>query len=177
VSAGDVLKLIDLAAARAAAEHAKAASVVTLSFDRVDFTVPVFADELLTFTAELVNVGNSSMVVLVTGSKRDMHLRQEVNNIFRSLITFVALDAESKPVRVPPLVQRPNHGVQSEHEELTTRAMERKVLTAALQQQELAVGAAAAAGELEWDRIEEPWNMAASAPPLLSHRSPVGRGS
>ena len=52
----------------------KAASCVTLSFDRVDFQIPIFNGDLLTFNAELVNVGRSSMVVLVTGSKRDMHV-------------------------------------------------------------------------------------------------------
>jgi len=90
-----------------------------------------------------------------------MHLRREIPEIFRSLVTFVALDEENKTIAVPPLLQRPNYGVQSEHEELMTRAANRKELTAAVAQEEAVIEQAAAAGELDWESIEEPWNKQA----------------
>ena len=82
--AGDVLRLIDLAAARTSISHfagddgrlAPGSGCVTLSFDRVDLLVPILQGDLLQFNARMLRVGTSSMVVQVDGKKRDRHTRE-----------------------------------------------------------------------------------------------------
>ena len=75
---------------------------VTVSFDRVDFKEPIFTGELVTCQARVNFVGRSSMEIgvrveaenLLSGTKR------HTNTCF---LTFVAIDAEHRPVPVPPL--------------------------------------------------------------------------
>eukprot|EP00040_Diaphanoeca_grandis_P029266 m.171101 g.171101 ORF g.171101 m.171101 type:complete len:417 (+) comp31633_c0_seq1:138-1388(+) len=157
-SAGDVLKLIDLAAAMAAKQHAKdAASVVTLSFDRVDFQVPVFSGDLLSLDAEIVRIGRTSLAVLVTGTKREPYTRKEIPNIFRSLLTFVALDLKGKPCEVPPLPQ--SRALQ--YKEMAMKADARNVRHAELETIEAELVSEIRSGNITWADLEEPWNKEA----------------
>lgn len=154
-SAGDVLKMIDLAAAMAAKSHAKdAASVVTLSYDRADFQIPVFAGDLLSLDAEIVRIGRTSMTVLVIAKKRELHTRKDFNNIFRSLLTFVAIDSRGKPTPVPKLPQLYQH----QYAEMAPKAETRKVLHQQLDKLEADVVAKIKDGQIGWDFLEEPWN-------------------
>ena len=108
--AGDVLRLIDLAAARTAIGHfagedgrlAPGSGCVTLSFDRVDLMVPILQGDLLQFNARMLSVGTSSMVVQVDGKKRDRHTRKWVPTSC-SLVTFVAVGPDKRPTPVAPL--------------------------------------------------------------------------
>eukprot|EP00040_Diaphanoeca_grandis_P002694 m.22456 g.22456 ORF g.22456 m.22456 type:complete len:449 (-) comp13825_c0_seq1:153-1499(-) len=154
-SAGDVLKLIDVAAAMAAHSHAKgAAGVVTLSYDRADFQIPVFAGDLLSLDSEIVRIGRTSMTVLVTGKKRELRTRKDFNNIFRSLLTFVALDKNGKPTEVPKLP----HSDQLKYAEMAPKADTRKKLHQELDKLEANVLAQIDGGAITWDTVEEPWN-------------------
>jgi acyl-CoA hydrolase len=75
---------------------------VTVSIDRVDFKEPIFPGELVTCQARVNFVGRTSMEIgvrveaenLLTGTKR------HTNTCF---LTFVAIDADHRPVPVPPL--------------------------------------------------------------------------
>ena len=101
VFGGELLSMVDRAAAVAAMRHA-AKPVVTVSIDRVDFREPIYTGELVTCTARVNFVGRTSMEVgvrveaenLLTGRKR------HTNTCF---LTFVAIDHDHRPCRVPPL--------------------------------------------------------------------------
>ncbi len=101
VFGGELLSMVDRAAAVAAMRHAGRPSV-TVSIDRVDFVEPIFAGELVTCTARINFVGRTSMEVgvrveaenLLTGRKRHTNT---------CLLTFVAIDESHRPCPVPQL--------------------------------------------------------------------------
>eukprot|EP00912_Choanoflagellata_sp_UC4_P000786 UC4_evm2s494 len=108
VSAGEVLRAVDLCAARSAMRHCKSDkeasdrlhAVTTLSFDRVDFQNPLLDDELLILDAHVVRTGRTSMLVYVEGQKQET-LTREYKPFLRSLLTFVGLDENHRPSPVP----------------------------------------------------------------------------
>jgi acyl-CoA hydrolase len=99
---GELMALVDQAAAVAAIRHA-GGPAVTASIDRVDFRERIPVGRLVTCTASVDYVGNSSMDISVevyseqvsTGEKRHTHSAH---------VVFVAIDEEGKPKRVPRLV-------------------------------------------------------------------------
>lgn len=99
---GHLLSMVDQAAAVAAIRHAGGAAV-TASFDKVDFKDRIEAGALVTCTAQVEYVGNSSMDVAVdvyaenvaTGQRRHTHTAR---------VVFVAIDEQGRPRRVPRLI-------------------------------------------------------------------------
>lgn len=99
---GHLLSMVDQAAAVAAIRHA-GGPAVTASFDRVDFRERIKLGALVTCSATVDYVGNSSMDVSVevhaenvaTGERRHTHTAR---------VVFVAIDDQGKPRRVPRLV-------------------------------------------------------------------------
>lgn len=99
---GELMSLVDQAAAVAAIRHAGGAAV-TASIDRVDFRERIAVGALVTCMATVDFVGNSSMDITVevfaeqvsTGHRRHTHTAH---------VVFVAIDGEGKPKRVPRLV-------------------------------------------------------------------------
>lgn len=104
VFGGELLSMVDRAAAVAAMRHA-GGPVVTVSIDRVDFKEPIFSGELVTCHARVNYVGRTSIEVgvdvvaenLLSGVKR---------NTNSCLLTFVAIDEHHRPCPVPPLELR-----------------------------------------------------------------------
>jgi acyl-CoA hydrolase len=101
VFGGELLSMVDRAAAVAAMRHA-GSNAVTVSIDRVDFREPIYTGELVTCTARVNFVGRTSMEIgvrveaenLLTGGRR------HTNTCF---LTFVAIDPKHRPCAVPPL--------------------------------------------------------------------------
>jgi acyl-CoA hydrolase len=101
VFGGVILSMVDRVAAVSAMRHS-GRPCVTVSFDRVDFKEPIFTGELVSCQARVNFVGRTSMEIgvkveaenLLTGEKR------HTNTCF---LTFVAIDADHRPVPVPPL--------------------------------------------------------------------------
>jgi acyl-CoA hydrolase len=99
---GVLLGFIDRAAAFCAMKHA-GRPVVTKSMDSVEFNEPIYIGELVVAKASVNFAGTSSMEVgvkvfaqnPVTGEER------HTNTCYA---TFVALDANGRPVRVPPVL-------------------------------------------------------------------------
>jgi acyl-CoA hydrolase len=99
---GELMALVDQAAAVAAIRHA-GGPAVTASIERVDFRERIPVGALVTCTATVDYVGNSSMDITVevyaervsSGEKRHTHTAH---------VVFVALDEQGKPTRVPRLV-------------------------------------------------------------------------
>lgn len=101
VFGGELLSMVDRAAAVSAMRHAGRAAV-TVSIDRVEFVEPIYTGELVTCTARVNFVGRTSMEIgvgveaenLLTGTKRHTNT---------CLLTFVAIDDDHRPCPVPPL--------------------------------------------------------------------------
>jgi acyl-CoA hydrolase len=99
---GDLMALVDQAAAVAAIRHA-GGPAVTASIDRVDFRERIPVGALVTCKATVDYVGNTSMDIAVevyaekvsTGERRHTHTAH---------VVFVAIDEAGKPKRVPRLV-------------------------------------------------------------------------
>jgi acyl-CoA hydrolase len=99
---GELMALVDQAAAVAAIRHA-GGPAVTASIDRVDFRERIPLGALVSCEATVDFVGNSSMDITVdvyservsTGERRHTN---------RAHVVFVAIDETGKPTRVPRLV-------------------------------------------------------------------------
>jgi len=99
---GELMALVDQAAAVAAIRHA-GGPAVTASIERVDFRERIPVGALVTCMASVDYVGNSSMDITVevyaervsSGERRHTHTAH---------VVFVALDDDGRPIRVPRLV-------------------------------------------------------------------------
>ena len=99
---GELMALVDQAAAVAAIRHA-GGPAVTASIERVDFRERIPLGALVSCEATVDYVGNSSMDITVevyselvsSGERRHTHTAH---------VVFVALDERGKPKRVPRLV-------------------------------------------------------------------------
>src|ERR671916_324239 len=99
---GELMALVDQAAAVAAIRHA-GGPAVTATIERVDFRERIPVGALVTCEASVDFVGNSSMHISVevysewvsTGERRQTHTAH---------VVFVAVDENGKPRRVPRLI-------------------------------------------------------------------------
>src|ERR1700744_4015306 len=102
IHGGTLMKLADEPAALAAIKHARQ-RVVTVGMDRMDFLVPIYVGELVTFRATVNAAWRTSMEVGVrveaenpmTGSRRHTNT---------AYLTMVALDDGGDPAPIPPLL-------------------------------------------------------------------------
>jgi acyl-CoA hydrolase len=102
VFGGQILSEVDRVAYITATRHAKA-NCVTASIDRVDFIQPVHVGEVVEFDAELTYVGHSSMEVWVVVNSEALAGGRS-RRVGEAYVTMVAVDAQGRPVPVPPLV-------------------------------------------------------------------------
>jgi acyl-CoA hydrolase len=102
VHGGTVMRMADEAAALAAIKHSRR-RVVTVGIDRMNFLVPVYVGDLVTFSS-MVNAGwRTSMEVGVRVDAENPHTG-EVRHTNTAYITMVALDEEGNPTPIPPAV-------------------------------------------------------------------------
>jgi acyl-CoA hydrolase len=99
---GELMALVDQAAALAAIRHA-GGPAVTASIDRVDFRERIPVGALVSCEATVDYVGNSSMDITVKVYSEQVSTgeRRHTNTAH---VVFVAIDAEGKPKRVPRLM-------------------------------------------------------------------------
>lgn len=102
IHGGVIMKLIDTTAAVVASRHARC-NTVTASIDRLDFHHPVYIGDLLFFRAGINMAGRTSMEIGVR-VEAENYLTGEVRHTASAYLTFVALDKDGRPTRVPPLV-------------------------------------------------------------------------
>lgn len=98
---GVLLGFIDRAAAFCAMKHA-GRPVVTKSFDSVEFNEPIFIGELVVAKASVNFTGTTSMEIGVKVFAQNP-ITGEERHTNTCYATFVALDAEGRPARVPPV--------------------------------------------------------------------------
>ena len=101
VHGGTILKYLD-SVAYACASRYSGSYVVTLSVDQVMFLQPIHVGELVTFLASINYTGTTSMEVgiRVVTENIQQRLVRHANSCY---FTMVAVDADRKPVAVPPL--------------------------------------------------------------------------
>jgi len=127
VHGGVIMKLIDNAGGTVAARHARN-NVVTASIDRMNFHKPVYIGNLITLKASLNMVGTTSMEVGVRVEAEDL-LTGEVWHTASAYLTYVALDSNSNPIRIPPLIVENNEQTrryQEANERRELRQLERQ---------------------------------------------------
>lgn len=101
VHGGTILKFLD-GVAYACASRYSGTYVVTLSVDQVMFLQPIHVGELVTFLASINHTGRTSMEVGIRVVAENIQQRV-VRHVNSCYFTMVAVDADRKPVQVPPL--------------------------------------------------------------------------
>ncbi len=124
VFGGTILRLIDEVASIVAFKHARS-NVVTASIDRMDFYSPVYIGDLLRLIASINYVHRTSMEIGVR-AEAENPLTGEVRHTGTCFLTYVALDKNGKPTRVPSLTPETEEEKRrwAEAEERRKRRME-----------------------------------------------------
>jgi acyl-CoA thioesterase YciA len=99
---GVILSHIDLAAATAAHTH-HPGKLVTVAFDQIVFKEPVFVGDLVSFFAETLKVGRTSITVAVSVWAQRASDRDKTVHVTEGRVTLVAVDAQMKPT---PILRR-----------------------------------------------------------------------
>lgn len=99
---GKVLELGDWICGIVAKRHTGCVCV-TLGLDSVRFLAPATAGDILVLKAALNRAWNSSMEIGLKVLAEDFRTRER-KKIFSAYFTFVALDENLKPTRVPPVI-------------------------------------------------------------------------
>jgi acyl-CoA hydrolase len=101
VFGGEILKHIDMVAGIVAQRHSQS-NAVTVCMDSVNFIKPVFVGNVLTLSARINYIHNSSMEIEVKVEAEDIitGIRTVTGTAF---VTFVALDKNGKPIHVAKL--------------------------------------------------------------------------
>ncbi len=127
VFGGRVMEWIDIAGAVAAMRHART-TVVTASFDRVDFHAPARNGDIMVLSSWVNYTGRTSIEVSVDVRAENILTGDRVLTT-QALITYVAIDRNGRPALVIPV--HPETAEEKERfKEGEARHKERKVLRA-----------------------------------------------
>ena len=99
---GRLMHWIDLAGALAAHRHSRN-YVVTASIDRLDFWTPAHVGDLVVLRSSVNRVFTSSMEVGVKVWVEN-YLADESRHVSSAYLTFVAIDAAGRHLKVPPVI-------------------------------------------------------------------------
>lgn len=97
---GELLALMDKAGFIAATRRARR-TLVTVANDRVEFHAPGRVGDILETTAEVIEVGRTSMQVRVDVIAEGL-LTGERRSVTTGVFTYVALDEDGRPTVIPP---------------------------------------------------------------------------
>ncbi|RYD54423.1 MAG: acyl-CoA thioesterase [Sphingobacteriales bacterium] len=98
---GRLMHLMDIAGAISAMKHCNC-PVVTASVDNVSFSNPIKLGNLLTIESRVTRAFNTSMEIYLKVWGEDLHAQfKYVTN--EAYLTFVALDPNGKPRKVPEI--------------------------------------------------------------------------
>ena len=73
--------------------------VVTVSSDRIDFTMPIPAGTIIELVGKVVHIGNTSLKVLVEVFIEEMYSNERQKAI-TGTFSFVAIDDNKRPVKI-----------------------------------------------------------------------------
>ena len=101
VFGGWVMAQVDLAGAVLPARRAKG-RIATIAVKEFVFKQPVRVGDLLSFYAEIIHVGRSSMTVDVAVYSQPLHDAASVLKVTEAVLTYVAVDGQGRPRPLPP---------------------------------------------------------------------------
>ena len=99
---GALLEMIDVVGAICARRHAEN-QVTTEAIDHLSFRAPAELNSTILLVSEIDSVGNTSMKVRVSAFVETLDGKREEINI--AYLTYVALDDNNCPTRVPRLLE------------------------------------------------------------------------
>jgi acyl-CoA thioesterase YciA len=102
VFGGWIMAQVDIAGSLPATRRANG-RVATIAVNSFLFKNPVFVGDLLSFYAEIVKVGNTSITVNVEVFAERNRLQTEIVKVTEATLTYVATDESRKPRALPPL--------------------------------------------------------------------------
>jgi len=77
---------------------------VTASVESIDFAVPLASGDLIKLQGKVIYTGKTSMVIKVDVFKNDLFQNHNQILAYTGFFTFVALNEERKPQRIPPVL-------------------------------------------------------------------------
>ncbi|MEN3293719.1 MAG: acyl-CoA thioesterase YciA [Burkholderiales bacterium] len=102
VFGGWIMAQVDIAGSLPATRRANG-RVATIAVNSFLFKQPVFVGDLLSFYAEVVKVGTTSITVNVEVYAERNRLQTETVKVTEATLTYVATDTQRKPRPIPPL--------------------------------------------------------------------------
>lgn len=102
VFGGIILSYIDVAGGVEAVRHTKHDRFVTVAMKEVIFHEPVFIGDLVSFYAETLRVGNSSITIHVDVEAERFGSQGERVKVTEAEVTFVAINQHRQKVRISP---------------------------------------------------------------------------
>ena len=97
---GWVMAQVDLAGAVLPARLAQG-RIATVAVNQFVFKQPVRVGDLLSFYAEIVRIGNTSITVNVEVYAQHLSAQHDVVKVTEATLTYVATDAQGRPRPVP----------------------------------------------------------------------------
>ncbi|WP_296658405.1 acyl-CoA thioesterase [Paraburkholderia sp.] len=102
VFGGWIMSQVDIAGSIPASRRANG-RVATVAVNSFLFKQPVFVGDLLSFYAEIVKTGRTSVTVEVEVYAQRMRLADEVVKVTEATLTYVATGNDRRPRPLPPL--------------------------------------------------------------------------
>jgi acyl-CoA thioesterase YciA len=102
VFGGWIMAQVDVAGSLPAVRRANG-RVATIAVNSFLFKNPVFVGDLLSFYADVVKVGNTSITVYVEVYAERNRLQTHVVKVTEATLTYVATGPDRKPRQLPPL--------------------------------------------------------------------------
>jgi acyl-CoA thioesterase YciA len=98
---GIILSYIDMAGAIEAHRRTKIERFVTVAMREVIFHQPVYVGDLVSFYAETVRIGNTSITVHVHVEAERYGGASEKIHVTEAEVVYVAVDANRRKIRIP----------------------------------------------------------------------------
>ena len=102
VFGGWIMAQVDIAGSIPASQRANG-RVATVAVNSFVFKQPVFVGDLLSFYADIVKTGTTSITVSVEVFAQRMSLSEELVKVTEATLTYVATDKERRPRKLPEL--------------------------------------------------------------------------
>ncbi len=102
VFGGWIMAQVDIAGSIPASRRANG-RVATVAVNSFVFKQPVFVGDLLSFYADIVKTGTTSITISVEVFAQRMSLDEELVKVTEATLTYVATDAERRPRKLPEL--------------------------------------------------------------------------
>ncbi|QNA87514.1 acyl-CoA thioesterase [Massilia sp. Dwa41.01b] len=108
VFGGWIMAQVDIAGSLPATRRANG-RVATIAVNSFLFKNPVFVGDLLSFYADIVKVGNTSITVYVEVYAERNRLQSNIVKVTEATLTYVATGPDRKPRQLPPLEELISH--------------------------------------------------------------------